>query len=125
MTHQMLEQINQSMDLNFLNQNSEVNFMKLVDLEILDQNFFMDDNADQQKSNNLTKSIKQRRKYSAIKVKARNFLTNISHKRLSKKDLISKSFITDCFAFILIYLNPFSLEKKFENINIVFYQKTF
>ena len=42
MTHQMLEQINQSMDLNFLNQNSEVNFMKLVDVEILDQNFFMD-----------------------------------------------------------------------------------
>ena len=63
--------------------------------------------------------------YSAIKVKARNFLTNISHKRLLKKDLISKSFITDCFAFILIYLNPFSLEKKFENINIVFYQKFF
>ena len=73
------------MILNFINQHPEVDFMKLADLEVLDQHFYVGDNVDQQKNNNLNKPVKERKRYSPTKVKAQNFLTNISYKRLTKK----------------------------------------
>ena len=52
------------------------------DLEILDQNFYMGINVDQKKKETAI-VIKQRKKYGATKVKAQNFLTNVSYKTLT------------------------------------------
>ena len=54
--------------------------------------------------------------YSPTKVKARNFLTNVSYNRIKNSDFENRSFIIDCYSFILLYLNPFYPEIKFENI---------
>ena len=49
------------------------------------------------------------------KVKARNFLTNDSYNRVKETNFQNRSFIIDCYSFIILYLNPFYLERKFEN----------
>ena len=69
----------------------------------LNRNIFSDD-----------KAIKKN--YSSSKVKARNFLTNVSYNRITTVDFKNQSFVIDCFTFIIIYLNPFYLERKFETI---------
>ena len=68
----------------------------------LNQNIFSDD-----------KAIKN---YNNSKVKARNFLTNVSYNRISTADYKNKNFVVDCFTFMIIYLNPFYLERKFESL---------
>ena len=68
----------------------------------LNQNIFSDD-----------KAIKN---YNNSKVKARNFLTNVSYNRISALDYKNKNFVVDCFTFMILYLNPFYLERKFESI---------
>ena len=68
----------------------------------LNQNIFSDD-----------KAIKS---YNNSKVKARNFLTNVSYNRITAADYKNKNFVIDCFTFIILYLNPFYLERKFESI---------
>ena len=68
----------------------------------LNQNIFSDDNA-----------IKS---YNNSKVKARNFLTNVSYNRITATDYKNKNFVIDCFTFMILYLNPFYLERKFESI---------
>ena len=50
------------------------------------------------------------------KVKARNFLTNVSYNRIAKVDFKNANFVIDCFTFMIVYLNPFYLERKFESI---------
>ena len=45
----------------------------------------------------------------------RNFLTNILYNRVKDEDFNYKSFIINCYSFILLYLNPFYLDQKFEN----------
>ena len=67
----------------------------------LNQNIFSDD-----------KAIKN---YNNSKVKARNFLTNVSYMRITAADYKNKNFVVDCFAFLIMYLNPFYLERKFES----------
>ena len=67
----------------------------------LNQDIFSDD-----------KAIKK--SYSSTKVKARNFLTNVSYNRVTTADYKNKNFVIDCFTFLLLYLNPFYLERKFE-----------
>ena len=67
----------------------------------LNQNIFSDD-----------KAIK---KYNNSKVKARNFLTNVSYNRITTADYKNKNFVVDCFTFLIMYLNPFYLERKFES----------
>ena len=52
---------------------------------------------------------------SVTKVKARNFLTNVLHNRVKETDFQNRSFVIDCYSFINLYLNPFYLERKFEN----------
>ena len=54
--------------------------------------------------------------YNNSKVKARNFLTNVSYNRISTADYKNKNFVIDCFTFMILYLNPFYLERKFESI---------
>ena len=66
----------------------------------LNQNIFLDD-----------KAIKG---YNNTKVKARNFLTNVSYNRITIADYRNKNFVIDCFTFMILYLNPFYLERKFE-----------
>ena len=67
----------------------------------LNQDIFSDD-----------KAIKK--SYSSTKVKARNFLTNVSYNRVTTADYKNKNFVIDCFTFLLLYLNLFYLERKFE-----------
>ena len=50
------------------------------------------------------------------KVKARNFLTNVSYNRIAKADFKNANFVVDCFTFMIVYLNPFYLERKFESV---------
>ena len=67
----------------------------------LNQDIFSDD-----------KAIKM--SYSSTKIKARNFLTNVSYNRVTIADYRNKNFVVDCFTFLVLYLNPFYLERKFE-----------
>lgn len=54
----MLDQLNRSMDLSFMNQNLEGKLMVgLADLEVLDKNFYITDNVDQNKNNNNKKEV--------------------------------------------------------------------
>ena len=80
----------------------------------LNQDIYSSDNA----INNTIAKKQQRplNRYSSTKVKARNFLTNVSYNRIKDSDYQNKSFVIDCFSFILLYLNPFYLERKFETI---------
>ena len=66
----------------------------------LNQNIFSDDKA---------------KNYNNSKVKARNFLTNVSYTRITSADYKNKNFVVDCFTFLVMYLNPFYLERKFES----------
>ena len=67
----------------------------------LNRDIFMDD-----------KAIKN---YSSTKIKARNFLTNVSYNRITTVDYKNQNFVIDCFTFLILYLNPFYLERKFES----------
>ena len=55
------------------------------------------------------------KKYNNSKVKARNFLSNVSYNRITKLDYRNQNFVVDCFTFLILYLNPFYLERKFES----------
>ena len=72
-------------------------------MNALNQDIFMDD-----------KAIKNYCS-SSTKVKARNFLTNVSYNRITAVDYRNNSFVIDCFTFLVLYLNPFYLERKFES----------
>ena len=88
------------------------------DLE-LTQNFFLDDNANYKKiipRKEMKKSRNRNGKnYSPTKVKVQNFLTNIFHNRLKNVGFNNASFITDCYTYVLLNLNPFFLERKFDD----------
>ena len=111
MAHQILDEIDQSMNLSFMNRSLEEKFMRLADLEVIDQSIYMGNNVDQ------NKMIKERKKYSLPKVKARNFLMGISYKRLANKDLANKPFITDCFDEKNLELMKISFEKYYVTPN--------
>ena len=54
--------------------------------------------------------------YNNSKVKARNFLTNVSYNRIATADFNNNNFVIDCFTFMILYMNPFYLERKFESV---------
>ena len=64
----------------------------------------------------LISQVSYRKVYSPTKLKARIFLANISCNRVKDVDLTNDSFIIDCYMFILFYLNPLYLERKFEDV---------
>ena len=68
----------------------------------LNQNIFSNDKAIKNNNNS--------------KVKARNFLTNVSYNRIATADFNNSNFVVDCFTFMILYLNPFYLERKFESV---------
>ena len=87
--------------------------MKSLEKE-LNQDFFPSNNLIIPKK----KTIKKRSSfinYSLTKIKARNFLTNISYSRVKEEDFNNRSFIIDCYSFVILYLSPFYLDWKFEN----------
>ena len=62
----------------------------------------------------LKKERKEKKKYSSTKVKARNFLTNISYSGIKNKDYENKTFVIDIFAYLILYFNPYNINGKFE-----------
>lgn len=73
----------------------------------LDQSIFQDNNGLNNKS-----KLKSNSKYSSMKVKARNLLTNAAYTRHNKDDLKKPSFTIDIASFILQYLNLTGLDRK-------------
>ena len=67
-------------------------------------------------SRNIFSNDKAIKTYNSSKVKARNFLTNVSYNRISTADFKNENFVIDCYTFMIIYLNPFYLERKFESV---------
>ena len=57
---------------------------------------------------------KEKKKYSSTKVKARNFLTNISYNGIKEKDYENRSFVIDIFAYLILYFNPYNVNGKIE-----------
>ena len=72
-----------------------------------DQNFFQDDNV-------ISKKKKRTSNYSNTKVKARNLLTNVSHRRFKQSDFNSASFIIDILSFLVQNFNPINLDIKLD-----------
>ena len=80
--------------------------MKLLEKE-LNLDIFLNDNASKKTKSEINK-------YSTTKVKARNFLTNVSYNGIKCKDYQNRSFVINIFTFLILYLNPYYLERKFE-----------
>ena len=57
---------------------------------------------------------KEKKKYSSTKVKARNFLTNISYNGIKSKDYENRTFVIDIFAYLILHFNPYNINGKFE-----------
>ena len=88
--------------------------MKSLEKE-LNLDIFSSDNAIEKKITKKQRSTSTINKYSSTKVEARNFLSNVSYNRIKNSDYQNRSFVIDCFSFLLLYLNPFYLETKFES----------
>ena len=106
-------------------QSNQIQSLKKVmdDLEReLNPDFSLNDNIIQN-SPPLTPKKRVRRNrmsnYSPTKVKVQNFLTNISSNRVKDEDFNNKLFLADCCAFVLLYLNPFYHERKFEAESLI------
>ena len=111
MAYQMLEQA----QTNRTESKTELNMSKLN----LDQNgcqqgqnFCLDD-KDVPKKNKKKRANKS--PYSSTKIKARNFLSNISYRRISDKDFQNANFIVDMLSYILLHLKPFFLNTTYSD----------
>ena len=51
-------------------------------------------------------------KYYTMRIKSRNFLSNISYTGINKNDFYNESFILDVYVLIVKNLNPFSMNRK-------------
>ena len=78
--------------------------------------FLLQDNVVRTRNIIAKEDIKPKKVGSSMKVKAQSFLTNLSYKRVKKDDLLNENFIIDCISFILLHLNLFYLERKFEDV---------
>ena len=132
MTQQQIDLIkkehDQCLEVGMLNQflwmepaqtNSQFPLSKLTqDLERgLDQNFSHDKNVIREKviAKKYINNNTERKVYSLTKVKAWNFLTIISYSHVKEADLHNSSFVLNCCTFLVLYLNPFYLEQKFQD----------
>ena len=59
------------------------------------------------KKNKKKRNKARRSPYSCTKMKARNFLANISYRCISNKDFQNASFVIDMLSYILLYIRPF------------------
>ena len=79
----------------------------------LDQNFYLDDKEDPPKK--IAGKIKKQKKsnaevkalFSATKVKTRNFLSNISYRRIKEQDFDKYSFVVHVYSFLIKDFNLF------------------
>ena len=76
-----------------------------------DLNFCLDDKDVPKKR--VKKSITP---YSPTKIKARNFLSNISYRRISDKDFQNANFIIDILTYIVLNVKPFFLSTTYANL---------
>ena len=81
----------------------------------VNQDIYLNDNAKHRIAKKRQRSCSPVKKYSSTKVKVRNFLSIVSYNRIKKTDYKNRSFVIDCFSGLLLYLNPFYLERKFES----------
>ena len=81
----------------------------------LNQNIYSSDNVIKKIPKKEIKQVRSTNNYSVTKVKARNFLTNFLHNKVKETDFQNRLFVIDCYSFLILYLNPFYLERKFEN----------
>ena len=95
-------------------QNSLLTTVQSLERE-LNQDIYLSDNATHRIAKKRQRSCSSLKNYSSTKVKARNFLSIASYNRVKKTDYENRSFVIDCFSFLLLYLNPFYLERKFES----------
>ena len=77
-----------------------------------DQDFFLDDKDVPKKTK---RQQRNKTPYSSTKMKARNFLTNISYRRISDKDFKNVNFIIDMLSYILLYVKPFFLQLSYSD----------
>ena len=117
MTYQMLEMQNskQVMEIGNTQTNLEVNG------SALNQDFFQDDKAIQKKQQRTKVSTKKPRKvktpYSPTKIKARNYLSNISYSRICDDEFKNLSFIADALSFMTMDLKPFFFKMTYGDEN--------
>ena len=52
------------------------------------------------------------KKYTATRIKSRNFLSNIAYVGISKEDYYNENFVFDVYLLLTKNLNPFSLDRK-------------
>ena len=90
------------------------------DMETL-LNTFIESVEDQQSQNSSQdnnavpkKETKQKSGYSNTKVKARNFLTNVSYRRFKQSDFYKNSFVIDILSFMVQNFIPVNLDIKLE-----------
>ena len=88
--------------------------MESLEKEI-NQNIYSSENVIKKIPKKEIKQVRSTNNYSVTKVKAKNFLTNVSYNRVKETDFKNRLFVIDCYGFIVLYLNPFHLERKFEN----------
>ena len=55
---------------------------------------------------------RQEIRYTATRIKSRNFLSNISYTDIRKSDFYNENFILDVYVLLVKNLNPFSLSRK-------------
>ena len=77
------------------------------------QDFFPDDKGVPKKK--VRRQQRAKTHYSSTKMKARNFLTNISYRRISDKDFTNANFIIDMLSYILLYVRPFFLQLSYSD----------
>ena len=86
-----------------------------------DLNFFHDSNANQKKKKKKKKNDgKKKEKYiiktiQTTRIKTRNFLTNIFCNVVTEEDFFNKNIVFDIYFLLTKNLNPFSIERKFQD----------
>ena len=83
----------------------------------LDPNFIQDDNDNKKKSKKKVRRVSKEKKYSTTKVKARDFLKNISYRRCKPKNFKNEILVIDIYSFLLQNLNPLMTDRVFDNEN--------
>ena len=91
-----------------MNQLTEETIMKEKQPE---QDFFCDDNDFLKKKNRKRPPVKP---HNITRIKAWQFLTNISYYTVGEDDLFNRNFVFNVFVLLSKNLNPFSIERKIQ-----------
>ena len=112
MAYQMLEAQNQPLDFQILQ--TEILQEKLEEGgSQSNQNFFLDNNDGSKKRYWPKRQQKKQKLLIRQKVKARNFLSNMAYRRISREYFDKISFIIDVFTYLILDLKPFFLHATY------------